>query len=284
MAGYAVRVQRMRCTAWIWYRGDFFSGFQSQPGANTVQQAIAEALAPLDAPGSVMAAGRTDRGVHARMQVVSARLPPGASLDAAVSKLESAVPGALGVAAAKLAHPSFHPQWSAMRKEYRYRVAIGVEPPRRWQPFAWRISDHPRFRGTEPDASRMAELVRGLAGARDFIAFHEKSSPRRSRTLREASMREVGGGVFELRFVGEAFGRYQVRYLAGAAALVAAGIVPERALQDSLADGAPFHGLKAPAGALVLWDVGYPPSLDPFSTEERLLPRGIPDEPPFAPG
>jgi tRNA pseudouridine38-40 synthase len=127
----------------------------------------------------------------------------------------------------------------------------------------------------------MAELLRHFVGTRDFIAFHEKSSARRARTLHEASMREIDRGVFELRLLGDAFGRFQVRYLAGAVALVAAEIVPEEALQASLAQGVPFPGLKAPAAPLVLWDIGYPPTLDPFPLIERADAPGIPAEAPF---
>ncbi|HZA13915.1 MAG TPA: tRNA pseudouridine(38-40) synthase TruA [Myxococcaceae bacterium] len=267
---------------WIWYRGDFFRGFQSQRGGNTVQQTISEAVAPLEMPGSVLAAGRTDRGVHARMQVIAMRLASRTSVDDLAARLGSAAPGALGVVASKLSVHGFHPSWSATRKEYRYRVALGRVLPLEWAPFAWIIREHPRFRGAEPDPSRMADVLRHFSGARDFIAFHEKSSPRRSRTLHEASMRELEHGVFELRLVGDGFARFQVRYLAGAAALVAAGIVPEDALRASLADGVSFPGLKAPPAPLVLWDVVYPPPLDPFSNVERVHAPGIPAEPPFA--
>ena len=267
---------------WIWYRGDFFRGFQSQRGASTVQQTIAEAAASLERRVSILAAGRTDRGVHARMQVIAMRLASGTSLDDLAARLHSAAPGALGVVASKRAARGFHPLWTATRKEYRYRVALGRVLPLEWAPFAWIIREHPRFRGAEPDPSRMADVLRHFSGARDFIAFHEKSSPRRSRTLHEASMRELEHGVFELRLVGDGFARFQVRYLAGAAALVAAGIVPEDALRASLADGVSFPGLKAPPAPLVLWDVVYPPPLDPFSNLERVNAPGIPAEPPFA--
>lgn len=278
----ALSVKAMRCAVWIWYRGDFFSGFQSQPHARTVQEILARALAALGAPPSVTPSGRTDRGVHARMQVVRVRLPAGTSLAALMEEIDRLAPGALGAVAANAAHPSFHPQWSATRKEYRYRLAIGRPPPERWRPFVWRVQEHPRFAGAELDASKMADLVRGFAGARDFSAFHERSSARRSRVLEDVSMREKGEGIFELRFVGQGFARYQVRYLVGAAALVAAGIVREEDLRAALTEGTRFHGLRAPAPALVLWEVAYAPPLDPFSIEVRAQANGIPREPPFA--
>jgi tRNA pseudouridine38-40 synthase len=275
-------VKAIRCAVWVWYRGDHFRGFQAQLEGGTVQQAIAGVLRSLGCRGSVVPAGRTDRGVHARMQVVSIRLLPAVSLEEVVARLQRLAPGYLGVVAAKPAELSFHPGWRAIRKEYRYRVSIAADPPESWRRFVWRIREHPRFSGAEPSAARLANVLRRFEGARDFAAFHEKSSPRKPRRLQECSLREVGGGVFELRFVGVGFARYQVRYLAGAAALVTAGILPEEALEVSLAEGSPFPGLRAPPEALVLWDVAYPPDVDPFSSEERAQPRGLPEEPPFS--
>ena len=95
-------------------------------------------------------------------------------------------------------------------------------------------------------------------------------------------MRGLGGGIFGIRFASAGFARFQVRYLVGAAALVAAGIIPEENLFASLAGGTPVPGVRAAAEALVLWEVAYPQEIDPFSSEERQRPRGVPDEPPFA--
>ena len=281
-ARYGAGVKATRGAVWIWYRGDLFRGFQSQLHGGTVQQAIAGLLTSLGARESVIPAGRTDRGVHARMQVVGVPLLPTTPLDELVAKLEHLAPGALGAVTAKPAGRSFHPGWSAIRKEYRYRISIGGELPPSWRGFAWRIREHPRFYGAAPDPLRLAEVLRRFEGAHDFAGFHDKSSPRKVRMVQEGSMRELGGGIFEIRFAGAGFARFQVRYLVGAAALVAAGIIPEENLCASLAEGTPFPGVRAPAEALVLWEVAYPPEIDPFSSEERQRPRGVPDEPPFA--
>src|ERR1700731_820679 len=58
------------------YDGTNYSGWQMQSGQDSIQARLEEALARiLGAPVRVRGAGRTDAGVHARGQVVAARLP-----------------------------------------------------------------------------------------------------------------------------------------------------------------------------------------------------------------
>src|SRR5205814_10650515 len=61
----------MRLALGIEYDGSRFLGWQSQAGGGAVQDALEPALAGIaGAAISVTCAGRTDRGVHARGQVV----------------------------------------------------------------------------------------------------------------------------------------------------------------------------------------------------------------------
>src|SRR5438874_6168946 len=61
----------MRIALGIEYDGSRFLGWQTQPGGGAVQDALEPALSAIaDAPIEVTCAGRTDRGVHAREQVV----------------------------------------------------------------------------------------------------------------------------------------------------------------------------------------------------------------------
>ena len=61
----------MRIALGIEYDGSRFLGWQTQPGGGAVQDAVEPALAAIAGEAvSVTCAGRTDRGVHAREQVV----------------------------------------------------------------------------------------------------------------------------------------------------------------------------------------------------------------------
>lgn len=266
---------------WLWYRGGAFHGFQRQTKAPTVQSALEAALKEVGVPATVMPAGRTDRGVHARMQVVSVRLPPGDSPEALAARLPPVLPEGLGLCAAHRPHPSFHAQWSAAGKEYRYRVRLGGRVSEAWRPFACDIAEEPRLEGRPVQPERFAELLRLAEGTRDFFAFHESSSPRKPRTLESASVRELGDGLYEARLSGDGFARYQVRYLVGSALLTAAGLLSEEQWRAAVETAASIPGFKAPSAGLVLWEVRYPAALDPFSPEERARAPALPEGPPF---
>jgi tRNA pseudouridine38-40 synthase len=271
---------KSRFALWIWYRGDRFRGFQAQPQGPTVQQTIEEALAALGISASVAPAGRTDRGVHARMQVLSVRAPAVAAEELGALLAKRLPPAALGIALVKRPVPGFHAQWSSSGKVYRYRLAL-ARPSPAWAPYCWEPASHARLGRVPVDSRRLAELLRRCEGERDFIAFHEKSSVRKPRRLSSATLVELGEGLFEVRLEGSGFARYQVRYLIGAVVLAAAGVLSEEALGAALDQAAPIHGLKAPAQGLVLWEVRYPQQLDPFSAAERADAPGVPAGPPF---
>jgi len=266
---------------WLWYRGDRFRGFQRQAEGPTVQEAIEGALSEAGLEASPAPSGRTDRGVHARMQVVSFRVRGGAAAEEVRGALEPWLPRGLGIAHAALARPEFHAQWSAVEKEYRYRLQLCGSAAEEWGPFAWAPEQQPRLHA-QVAPERLAELLRYAEGTRDFIAFHEKSSVRRPRTLMAAELVELGGGLFEARLRGDGFARYQVRYLVGSAVATAGGKLSEEQWRAALDRGEAIPGFKAPAEGLVLWEVRYPSGVDPFPGELREAAPGVPGEPPFA--
>jgi tRNA pseudouridine38-40 synthase len=274
-------VSRTPVALWIWYRGGAFRGFQRQPQGPTLQEALETALQEVGVPATVMPSGRTDRGVHARMQVVSLRLEEGDSAEALAARLPARLPPDLGLCVARKPHPSFHSQWSAGGKTYRYRVQLAGTVAPEWRPYVMEVAAEPRLAPHDITPERLLELLKRAEGTRDFTAFHENSSPRKPRTLESATLHALGGGLFEVILRGDAFARYQVRYLVGSALLTAAGQLPEDQWRAALERGERIPGLKAEAAGLVLWDVRYPAKLDPFTPAERAAPPGLPVGPPF---
>lgn len=270
--------KRRPAVLWLWYHGASFVGFQAQPGARTVQATLLEGLSAIGLSAGIMPAGRTDRAVHARMQVISLRMPADQDPSGLPARLSAVLPPDLGVAAATWAPRGFHAQWSASGKEYRYRLAPGGLSPA-WVDSAWDLSEHPGLPPRALDPRRLAQALEWMVGTRDFFAFHESSSPRKPRALREASLVQLAGGaVLEVRLRGEGFGRYMVRYLVGAAVAYACGVLEEGTLRAALDHATPFAGLKAPGKGLVLWAVEYPPQLAPFDSRGISLPAGPPFE------
>src|SRR3954464_1456946 len=107
----------------IEYDGSRFLGWQTQPGGCTVQDALEPALSAIaGAPVSVSAAGRTDRGVHARLQVVhfdtDAQRPPGAW----VRGVNALLPDSVAVLWSREVDREFHARYSAVSRTYRYEL------------------------------------------------------------------------------------------------------------------------------------------------------------------
>ena len=255
----------------MWYRGDRFQGWQSQGTGAAVQDALEAALRARGIEGRTMAAGRTDRGVHARCQTVSVRAPAALAPE---SLLDLGGDG-WGVAAVVAAPDGFHAQWSASEKEYRYRLATGPVPPA-WSGLVWETGAHPRLAGAAVDLGRVRAALERAVGTRDFSALHAASSVRRARTLLGVTVSERGG-VVELALRGDSFGRHGVRLLVGGAVLVGAGRVDGVTWERALDRASPFPGLRAPAAGLTLWNVVYPAALAPFGA---VRPR-LPGAPPF---
>jgi tRNA pseudouridine38-40 synthase len=262
----------LRAALWLWYRGARFRGWQRQVLGPTVQQVVEEGLQARGVASGLAAAGRTDRGVHARQQIVSLRVPPGTDFDALSRGLHGED---WGCAAAAAAPEGFHAQWSPSSKEYRYRLSVGI-PPQRWAAYVWRLQTEARVRGPVT-AQALGRALAVAQGTRDFSAFHANSSVRRPRTLGLVECREGQDGLLEVRLVGSGFGRYQVRALVGGAVLLASGQLTEAAWRAALEDAVPFEGLLAPPQGLVLWALDYG-GRSPFDARLGELPHGPPFE------
>jgi tRNA U38,U39,U40 pseudouridine synthase TruA len=107
---------------WCWYRGAAFRGYQQQTGHRTVQGELLRAFAEAGLSRNPVVAGRTDKGVSARMQVLSARLERERSPAELVPLLNAKLPDDLRMHLVREVPARFHAAWSASSKEYRYRL------------------------------------------------------------------------------------------------------------------------------------------------------------------
>lgn len=232
---------------WCWYRGALFRGYQQQEGLRTVQGELLAAFARAGLSRNPVVAGRTDRGVDARMQVLSGRVDEALSTTEIHQRLAAELPDDLGVHLVRETRDGFHAAWSANSKEYRYvipREAVG-------------------------DLSVLRAAAAVIPGERNFRVFHFKTSAEKPRTVHSVELTPADDGTVTARFLGGGFARYMVRMLVGGMTAVARGEVPMAAFQAGLEQQVNFHCPKAPAEPLTLWDVGYPKDVDPFLPEER---------------
>ena len=155
----------MRVRAVVAYDGTDYQGFQRQANGPTVQEVLELALEQVTGePVAVLAAGRTDSGVHAEGQVIAFDTPWQHPLDALLRALNATLPPDVAVRQIAPARPDFHPRYDARSRRYRYTVLN--EPVR--SPLARRTSLHV----PQPlDLAAMQAAARLVVGEHDFAPF-----------------------------------------------------------------------------------------------------------------
>jgi len=235
------------------YDGGPFSGWQSQVGANAIQDVIEARLAAIfKGPIRIQGSGRTDAGVHARGQVFhfDAAWPHGnARLLAA---LRSELPPAIQIRSIRRAAPDFHARFAVRAKRYVYHLHLGDADPFS-RPFCW-----PVFRPLDLEAMRAATAL--LRGRHDFRAFTALNGPAREDTVRELTRLDVVRRGRRLRIIAEAPGFLykMVRSLTGVLVAVGEGRLTLAAVSEMLVSGQRTPAVQtAPPQGLFLEHVWY---------------------------
>ncbi len=194
----------------IEYDGTPFRGWAIQPGRPTIESSLREALAATFASyGEVAVAGRTDSGVHALAQVVSADVEGGPPPVRAAEALNTRLPNEISVVAVEEALPDFDARRSARSRTYRYRIFNRRTP----SPFeanrSWWI---PR----ELDEQRLATAAVLLPGRHDFRAFTPTETQHTvfTRTIERAAWTRRGD-YLDFEITAQSYLRHMVRTLVG---------------------------------------------------------------------
>lgn len=251
------------------YDGSDYRGWQRQPDAVTIQDTCERALAGvLGENVEVVAAGRTDTGVHARGQVIHLEH----DADIGTAELRRAwnarLPDDIWVARLDPAAAGFHARHDAVARMYRYFVAEG---PAAASPFVRRYSwsiERPL------NWTAVAAATRVIEGTHDFCRFAKGATGARTAPGRTPGECTVYAAVWRrtrtgraLEITADRFLRHMVRALVGA--LVAVGrdrLSPVDVATALAPDGRRTSARYAPPRGLFLWRVDYP--------RTRLRPAG----------
>jgi tRNA pseudouridine38-40 synthase len=208
----------MRIALGLEYDGAAFCGWQTQPGGCGVQDHLQQALARFtDAPVDVIAAGRTDTGVHATAQVVHFDTLARREVVSWVRGTNSNLHGRARVLWAREVSQDFHARYSARSRTYRYLLFNEpVAPAILERRVGW--YHRPVALGIMQDALRMLE------GEHDFSAFRDAQCQAKSpiRNLMEARVERVRNLVV-FTFRANAFLHHMVRNIVGSLVYVGAG-------------------------------------------------------------
>ena len=170
-----------------------------------------------DSPIEVIAAGRTDTGVHAHAQVVHFDTDVQRELNSWVRGPNACLGPALRVVWSHEVPDDFHARYSARTRTYRYLLLN--------DPVASAIlRDRVGWFHKPLDIERMQEAVVSLIGEHDFTAFRASECQARSpiRHVLEARV-EHERGLFVFSFRANAFLHHMIRNIVGSLVYVGAG-------------------------------------------------------------
>jgi len=245
----------MRLALGLAYDGTGFSGWQTQPAGDAVQDTLERSLSALAGhPVDTICAGRTDAGVHALQQIVHFDTASERPLNAWVRGTNARLPATVAVQWARAVSADFHARFSARSRTYRYLIRCAPVPHPLWRDRAGWV-----FRPVS--VGPMREAAAHLIGEHDFSAFRssqcQAASPVRTVFTLTVSRR---GDFIELTITANAFLHHMVRNIVGALVYVGTGRQPAAWIGELLA--ARRRALAAPTfspAGLYLAGVQYDP-------------------------
>jgi tRNA pseudouridine38-40 synthase len=239
------------------YDGSAFAGWQTQQHARSVQSAVEASLSVVaNEPIAAHAAGRTDAGVHAAIQVVhfdttAQRTERGWTLGA-----NTHLPESVCALWARVVPDTFHARYSALARTYHYVILNRMSRAA--------LMHHRVCWVRYPlDHERMHAAAQALVGEHDFSSFRDAECQSRTpvRRVHSISVARVAD-VVTITVTANAFLHHMVRNIAGVLIAIGRG---ERAVEWCAevlaARDRRRAGVNAPPSGLYLAGIRYPSEL-----------------------
>ncbi len=247
------------------YDGAQFHGWQTQVQERNVQDTLQQALSRVAAHAvEVVAAGRTDAGVHACGQVVHFDTDATRPAHSWLLGSNSYLPADIAVQWVAFVADDFHARYSATARSYRYTILRRPARSALLRQRCWWLH-------RPLDIASMSAAATALLGEHDFSAFRAAAcqAKRPWRHLRRIALVEEGE-FLHLEFTANAFLHHMVRNLVGVLTRIGMGDAPVEWAAEVLAARDRRHaGVTAPPQALCLTQVDYPPHFGLHSVAAR---------------
>jgi tRNA pseudouridine38-40 synthase len=237
------------------YDGTDYFGWQRQKNTHkTIAEIIENTLNKiLQEKVKLIAAGRTDAGVHAREQVANFVTGSKMSLARLHQSLNSLLPKDIRVIKVEQASADFNSRYSAKTKTYRYTILNCYSS----DVFLRRYVYHYVLAKLDVEAMRKASAI--LIGNHDFVSFKRTDKKTRStvRDLKEIKLTKKGK-LIRIDITANSFLYHMIRNIAGTLIEIGKGNFPPETLKKILkAKDRKTAGPTAPACGLCLMKVKY---------------------------
>lgn len=235
------------------YDGTNYYGWQIQPEVPTVQGELQKALARiLNQKVSIKGAARTDRGVHARGQVVSFKTLHSFPLSRIVPALNSVLPLDIRAKRVYQVEDSFHARYATCYKIYRYFIYNNFILSPWLRKFCWWVTP-------SLNCQRMRDAASYLIGKHDFSSFQNKGSPSTCPIKCVEKVRiNKKGSLISVSIKADGFLYKMARNITGTLVEVGRGrFLPQQVNELLLARDRRKIGPTSPPQGLFLWRIGY---------------------------
>jgi tRNA pseudouridine38-40 synthase len=244
------------------YDGTGYHGFQWQNGLPSIQGEVEKALLKLTGERRrVMAASRTDAGVHAKGQVASFRTGSSLAIPNFIGGLNYYLPADIAVKAAYRIDDSFNVRRDALSREYSYYILNSPTRSPIREGFSYQVA-------SPLDIEAMNRASKVLIGEHDFASFASRNGASLKSTVRRVFRAEVerDGELVIFNMTANSFLPHQVRNTVGALIRVGLGKMSLDEFRSLVEAREPaLAGPTAPACGLFLTRINYPAPLEELS-------------------
>jgi len=235
----------------IEYDGTDYFGWQIQKDKVTVQGKIEEAIEKLfHKKVRLFYAGRTDRGVHAKAQIVNFFIQTNLSSQNIFKALNSFLPQNIRIKKAKVVSLNFFAH-KATSKIYRYLILNTQKPSVFWRHYSWYIND-------SLDIEKMRKIAEKLVGYKDFSIFAKEVKRYKNtfRNLKKISIKKRSGFIY-IDIEANGFLRGMARGIVYFLVEVGRGKIDLKEAEAIIKKKNPYNKKLAPPSGLYLYKVKY---------------------------
>lgn len=244
--------ETMRYFITLSYDGTNYHGWQVQPGADSVQARLNDALSKLLGGGvECVGAGRTDAGVHASMMVAHFDTERAVDCEQLAFRLNRIVPRDIAVQKVERVADAMHARFSATSRTYHYYVYTRKNPYRRH--YATQLH-------FMPDYEAMNDAARVLLETKDFTSFSKVNNDQKTNicNVTHARWEQVDGDLWRFEITANRFLRNMVRAVVGTLLEVGRGRMTLEQFREVIsAQNRCSAGESVPGNALFLVDIRY---------------------------
>ena len=245
----------MRYFAELSYLGKNYHGWQIQPNAISVQEVVQKSLSTiLRTPIEVVAAGRTDAGVHASQMFIHFDAEVNIDSEVYCYKMNALLPDDIVFHKIFPVNKEAHTRFDAIKRSYEYRILLGRSP------FTidteWQINQ-------QLNIDAMNQAAKYLLDFTDFKCFSRSKTDVRTYNC-DITRAEfvVNGNQLVFYISADRFLRNMVRAIVGTLYAVGLGkMMPETIKEIINSKERSNAGASAPAHGLFLTEIIYPENI-----------------------